>query len=67
MTEGKTVKTVGILRRARTTQLKLGVNERGLGRLMYRNFFAGVLDCWRRGIRDGSGFNTAQTGANRLH
>ena len=43
VTAGKTVKTVGILRGARNTQLKLGVNENGLGSAMYRNIFVGAV------------------------
>jgi len=39
VTAGKTVETVGILCGARTTQLKLGVNESGLGLAIYRHFF----------------------------
>src|SRR5664279_35564 len=43
VTAGKTVETVGILRGARTTQLKLRVNESGLGPAMYLDFFVRVL------------------------
>ena len=48
VTAEKTVETVGILRGARTTQLKLGVNESGLGPPMHLNSFVRVVACITR-------------------
>jgi hypothetical protein len=60
VTAGETVETVGILRGARTTQLKLGVNERRLGPARYRNFFIRVLAVARA---DGDFGNLAAAGS----